>query len=770
MITPTNGKTGHLELVQDKARGKISVSGALEQIHGETIAAVKQLIDHMFASTDDLFYELSKRASTNNEQSLYFDSMREIRIKKEGLRNLFLQSAGGAFNTLLSAKAHAAHKKNNDPMAGLAIVEGDDLEIELALKNMSSRARDSFKSELFELNIRLSELLPTHEVNEDNNPIDPQQISRAFVNACIERLNINIKIRLILFKLFEKHVLKQLGNLYYNVNQMMIANGIMPKLPRREGQSSSPPNTHRTQEEEQSQSASAPEQQATISISPGTLATLMSAIRKESTGKNEPSNVHYHIYTNNPGPQMSPGELASTLTNKQTQIENEISESSPQNLLHDLIQELLVKQSPSKPKSLAQPQEDTINLVAMFFDKVLEDESLPASVQSLICRLQIPVLKTAIKDRRFLSDATHPARKLINTITQAGLQFDESKSIERDGLYRVIADGVRAINNQYTIDDNLFEQVHKSIEKTIEKEKHRSNVVENRTNQTERGKAKIKHARSYTQSVLFERMKSIDLPQTVSEFLSNTWMQVLIITYIKEGHDSAQWVENEQLISDLIWLCEPHSDERSKARSQRIKPEIMARIEKGLSVAIDNPQTRTLRINEIEETIERLVIESSNCEPVSLQGLSDDQKEALGKTETANKSWDEMSAQERLASNREELSNEYYIMAKNLPTGTWVNYQSDTIEEAHITSQKGDGQQTDSKNQVKITRCKLSTKIDANTYIFVNRLGFKTGEKTRRQFAYDMQFGKASILDSTALFDRIMNNIFHRNHKTAKAL
>ena len=212
---------------------------------------------------------------------------------------------------------------------------------------------------------------------------------------------------------------------------------------------------------------------------------------------------------------------------------------------------------------------------------------------------------------------------------------------------------------------------------------------------------------------------------------------MLVITYIKEGKEGALWVENEQLVSDLVWLCKSHSDDRSKARAQRLKPEILARIEKGLELAIDNADTRHGRIEQIEATIDSIV-GGAESGPVEFRTLDLEQKANLGRVEGAEKSWDEMTALERQQSKYEELSSKFYVTAKEVAEGTWVEYQEE------------DG---------KINRCKLSKKIDADTYLFVNRFGFKTLEKSRRQFAYDMQFNKAKILDSTPIFDRVLNGI-----------
>src|SRR5690606_34456318 len=123
----------------------------------------------------------------------------------------------------------------------------------------------------------------------------------------------------------------------------------------------------------------------------------------------------YYLYSSNPGPVMQPPELSSLLTKTQPLVDRQLAGVEPRNIVADIINQLLAKRDPQVPQALEQTEEDVINLVAMFFDQVLEDENLPLAVQSLICRLQIPILKVALHDKTFLVNETHPARRLVNT-------------------------------------------------------------------------------------------------------------------------------------------------------------------------------------------------------------------------------------------------------------------------------------------------------------------------------------------------------------------
>lgn len=773
-------RPGHMELMNHRGREPIQPPRVLEHIRKSVLSSAEQLLAHLFSATDDLFYDLSKRASSNSEQNLYFEAMREIRIKREGIANLYLRSLADLFSSLIEFHKYSDLDEFSQQSAqNLSIVEGDDLEVDLARGNMVSRTRDIFKEELYELSTRLDHLLLQIEVNEDNNPLDPQQLTDVFIEACQDKLDVNIKAKLILYKLFEKHVLKQLGNIYADANQVLMDAGILPKVPKMNDKRvlhGGVQQGHAASEAQPSGTSSPQPTIADFRMGYDTLAMLMTAVR--SAGVQAPNQIYMgqptahansaqngftcYVYTGNPGPVMASPELTSLLSHSQPQFDQQLASSGqPRNIIAEVIQQLLSRNDPNTPNALEQNDENVINLVAMFFDQILADDNLPVAVQSLVCRLQIPILKVALKDRSFFNNPEHPARQLINAMTDAGMGFDETKPLERDPLFKKMVEIVQTINRQYKADDRIFTELQAELERTIERERRKASMVEQRTTQTEAGKSRIKQARTIAQTVMYKQLKDVKLPEVVNEFLTKYWLQVMVITHLKHGAESNEWVTAEQTITDLIWISRPHEDVRSKQRRERLFPELLDRIEAGLVVAIDNPELRAEKVGSLEQTLQSIAattpdpqdfddafdttfeMPAAAPEPEAaapkLAPLNEEQKDALGKGENAPKTWDEMTAVERQQARYEELSGRYYELAKELPEGSWVEYFDD--------------------DSGKKLRCKLTSKIDADTYIFVNRFGFKVLEKSRKQFAYDMQFNRAKLLDTNPLFDRIMGNV-----------
>ena len=757
-MTSDSSDNTKLGVVEPAPRRSAEPPALLAHIQKQSIARTVRLLEDMFAAADDLFYDLSKRASSNNEENLYFESMREIRIRRKGIAASFSQEMKSNFDNLMNAAhPHAGHTEFEE--GRLSIVESDALEIELAASNITSRGRDTYNNELYELTVRLDQSLLLVSVTEDNNPLDPQQICHAFLSSCENNLKLNIKSKLILFKVFETHVIKQLGHVYSDANQILIEAGILPKVPRSMRSRNSDSQKQERQPAYEDIDSEIPEAQddagqqsnnndpnrpLTLQIDLNTLSFLMASARQGGNLLLDHNHLYnYQAYAVNPGPQMATTELANLLTQAQAIVDRQMSSLRPKNVLADIVGKLLSSRNPSVPQSVGQADEEMINLVAMFFDTLLEDENLPIATQTLICRLQIPMLKVALKDKTFLVNPKHPCRRLLNTITEAGLFFDEHRPLEKDQLYAAMVEGVHEVNKNYTTDEAIFAKVDAQISELLDKERRKSQVIERRTHEKEEGKSKVNFARATAQNALYSKMKDTVLPDAINDFLLSTWLQVLIIILIKKGKDSSDWVEAEQTIGDLIWLSQPHIDERSKQRKVRLQDTVLRNLASGLEMAIDSASARAEKIEKIRRILEQISLSKTedDAAELSYRDLTEEERSTLGKKADGSKSWEEMTALERQQSNYAELTSKFYTQAKEMREGTWVEYLEETSG--------------------KRLRCKLSAKISADTYIFVNRLGFKALEKSRREFAYDLQTNKVRRIDVRPMFERVMTSVLH---------
>ncbi len=725
----------YLKMVEGSANSWGRLPPLLRQIKDDALSILLNSLDELFSSCDDLFFDLSSRAVSNAEQNLYFESMRELRVKKAGVINSFRQHYEQGFISLANnVSPFGGNGQEEIGSENLTLVQNDTLEQEVAISGMISKARVNCQEPLYHLTTRLDYLIPRITVDQDNNPLDPERICRSFASAC-ELFDINIKAKIIIFKQFDRLVISRLIRVYSAANELLINAGVLPKISR-------------TIHKQPDDTGKSPVDAIAASAEAGALATgempmqfdfseltnLLASMRRLGLTRLP----NYTSYSSNPGPVMNSTELLGLLSLQQTPLADEPDATlAPVIDLRQLISGLLTSGNAEAPRALQQPDEDVINLVSMFFDFVLDDRNLPVAIQALISRLQIPILKVALKDKSFFNQANHPARKLINAIADASIGWDESEQLKKDKLYTKVFEIVQAINEKYADNEQIFAEKLIALQEFIEQEQHRTSLVERRTSQAIEGQAKTQLAKGAVQKLLFGKLERLELPPAISEFLTEHWQQLLVLIHLKHGEDSPEWLEAMQLIDDLIWASHRQDDAKSLQRLGKMKPVLLQRIAHGLTRISSTAEASQQSIRTIGEILDQL----QTGDRIAMRSITAEQAIALGHTPgSGSKSWQEMTALERQQARYKALTYEFIKKADSLPIGTWVSYED---------SRRG-----------KILRCKLSAKIDvSDSYVFVNRFGFKVMERSRKDFAYDMQQRRAIPLETGVLFDRAMENI-----------
>lgn len=722
----------HIRMVGNSGKFAHALPPYVNQIRDNSISILINCLDELFSGCDDLFFDLSSRAASNSEQNLYFESMRELRVKKHGVINRYKQNIERSFASLTTNDQPLSRQDDPTKLSydNLSIVKNDDLEQEVAISGMISKARNHNQEALYQLTTRLDYLLKSITVTDNNNPLDPQQLCSEFADAC-ELLEISIKAKIIIFKQFDRHIISRFANIYASANNLLVNAGVMPKI------------THSIKKEPAKVSKQDGSQGHNIAeeITPTgqafdffELSNILASVRLTQGINQLPNFFHY---TTNPGPAISAQELVNLLSQIQF-AERPFSDTEQQDKnrknLHDVINQLLARNNPSEPNALKQPDEDVINLVSMFFDFVLDDPSLPVATQALISRLQIPILKVAIRNKGFFSSGNHPARQLVNLIASSSIGCDDHDS--KDKLHKKVSDIVHYINENYVDDETVFESQLQVLTEFVDREQRNANLVEKRTSQAIEGQARTSLAKGRSQALLYEKLEKRQLPSEIMSFLTNQWLQVLIMIHLKDGEESPQWLEALQLVEDISWSCQPHQDSRSIDRLTKLIPELIDKVTNGLHKTIDDPKQLEQQISTLKRALS-----APKSDPKALRPLNAEEASTLGHTPGGgSRSWQEMTAVERQQAKYKTLTYDFIKKAEELPLGTWLIYEE--------------------TSSGKKTRCKLASKIkESDSYVFVNRYGFKVIEKHRKDFAYDMQKSLATPLTNGLLVDRAMSSV-----------
>ncbi len=668
---------------------------SLSQIASDDIT---RLLEHFYSSTDNLLYDLSKRAETSTEAAFYFDAMRELRTARNSSIDALLRDLKEQMNGLAKGQKQPTSIEQN-----LSLLMGNELERVLACETVVNNVKDLYYDELSLLVRRLTPLCPLTLIAGEQFPLSPHWLAHSFAKV-IPALNGNISV--IIFKQFEKHILRQLEPLFTQCNEYLVHHNYIKQDTPFDPLSRSPVpklSDIPTSLDDPLQSLSAPMR---FTLPLHSLRQILANARFQAAND---SSLGYR-YAFNPGPVVPLSILNTALTSQQQQSADVMS-FPLKNQVGDYVQRALEgkENSAQEANALNPYHEDIIQLVGAFFDELLEDEMLTTISQSLICRLQIPVLKVSLRNEVFFTNEQHPAREYINLLTQLSQTLEFIEHPNDDPLYSKLLNSVKRINKRFEINEDIFASELETLKVLEGQERKRADVIELRTCQAEEGKARFSRAKEAASECIEQYVAQQDLHNEIKTFIEEYWHQILVLTFIKEGSGS-QWLLHTQTLNDLLWLDQEHADDRTQNRALELRKTMPERLEAGLSLLhITQEQSQALTENVLAAT----------------QSTSNERSKLVIKK----------TAIDIQRENYASLEQEHFNLARDMEVGTWVKYR---IDSSH-------------------TVCKLASKDTNNHYLFVNRLGMKKINKTRQAFAMDLQNGLVSILGQEPIFDRLMN-------------
>jgi hypothetical protein len=751
---------------------------------------LQQLLQGLFDQVDDALFELADRALSNAEQNMYFESMRAVRIGRRGIEQAVLRDLERGVSSFVAGRPVEVDRRTDrsEDGAALSLVGHDELEEIVAVDTMVAWAEKQYGEQLGLVNARLSALFPQFDVSLRSNPFGPALLCHAF-SAAARSIELDIRARLVLFKLFDRHVVKALEPLYQGINRQLAEEGVLPHL-NRGGQRVAPGVAQgvdasaegvfsdlRALLSEARPQAAAPAARSGL-MAPGLAPTLPRDMLMNLLGHIQQKQVEW-------------------LARQQAAV---VRGAMPQQF--DVLQalnQLLQQQMPERAVSIGQVDDDAINLVSMLFQFILEDRNLAAPIKGLLARLQIPILKVAMVDRSFFGRGGHPARRLLNEVANASLGWSPVVEPERDPFYRYIEQMVDRLASNFVDDVSLFQQELEEFLTFVELDRRRASLIEQRTVDAEAGRARSEAARAEVNALLRARIGSRALPTPVARLLHEGWSNVLFLISVKEGQQSPEWQQALQTVDQLLESIEPVTGPEQRARLMRSLPGLLKSLRSGLGKigfnpfelnqlfadleqihlqrlrkepAAEQPRTPSSMLDEllsrratqpavppvsdlpapaVQPRVQETVQESMDCEAVSLDVEALDRELAASLGELAGP------AAEQAALVEEELP-AFADTAAASGEQPADRLLSDPVQER--IDQLKVGGWVELAQGGAIVRCRLAAIIRATgKYIFVNRAGVKVAENTREGLAQAYRRGELTVLDEGRLFDRALESV-----------
>jgi hypothetical protein len=572
---------GNVVAIGDHLRAKSRMS---RQQSAQVMADCRQLaVDQMSRALagmldrieDDLF-ELASKASERDAQNALLDARTQAREKRNAIQDTFREHFEAFFDRKVNGEAAAPAQPDSRTWDEMSLVNEDQLEGTIALEKMAGKLKESCDAELFALSQRIGFLLDRPELPDDANPFSPATVCAALKDAC-DQIEAGFKVRMTLLAQLERYVATDLQRMYHELNAHLVAHSVLPDVRPRVRRAASPSSRSRSPV-------------AARSAANGAASAGPAFLRAPAQGDMLATFADLLATSAPQGPTVP-----ASFVNELTRMHRELPPVQGAELVN------VVRKMRAAPGSASLGTVDsvTIDLVAMLFDFIFDDEHIPAAAKAHLGRLQIPTLKVALLDKSFFSSKSHPARRLLDLLAEAALGIDHGAT--GDGsVMGMIERVVQRVLDEFVTDQHVFEKVAGEAAAFIE-ERHReeARLVERSARLIEE-REREEDARLAAHDAMARRLAARDwVPPVVRTMLNETWVVALARVHRTEGEQSAMWQALLATADDLLWSVEPKREADDRKKLVTMLPGMLKRLHAGMERAEMPPRSRLEFLGEL---------------------------------------------------------------------------------------------------------------------------------------------------------------------------
>lgn len=566
------------------------------------------LLGDVLEKADDTLFDFVQRADGSLNHQEYFDAMRELRKQRPVCEQRYQDHFVEAFAALERRNPMSINlERSLTESRELSLLSEEQLEEQLSTSMVATALSRLLNPLLHQLNHRLGIVAGGQELDDTRNPIAPAHVAFAFRHA-MQPCDITIRVKVLLFKLYEREMGRGLHTLYGELNRALVEAGIAsenrpsfarPPMMRGDGGGRRPDDGSPPSGQEQDGGGQqggyyrAPETATEQSIF-ASLHDLLEGYRRTQGGPRfggaaggAPTQGGQDGYGGHEGGgaagggglgsteplrALSSDEMLSVLSLFQNDMPEGLRDAvidPEKSVTQRLKQELLsgaerLGLDPSHSRMSA-ADEDAIDLVGMLFDVMLDERDFNTSTRGMMGRLIVPFTKVAMLDRRMFLQKTHPARRLLNALAEACEGNSGEGPQEKELMGRVD----RTINRlvaEFNEDVAIFETLEQEFRDFIDQHRRRVALAERRTAEAQRGRERLEHARA----IALEELRSLserhpELPLALESFLRRYWCHHLTLCALRDDGGSGKYQQAVATGEALAALADGGGDQRVRA-------------------------------------------------------------------------------------------------------------------------------------------------------------------------------------------------------------
>jgi uncharacterized coiled-coil protein SlyX len=273
-----------------------------------------------------------------------------------------------------------------------------------------------------------------------------------------------------------------------------------------------------------------------------------------------------------------------------------------------------------KSKAGTDAEKATVELVALMFQSILEEDRIPPGIRVWFARLQMPVLRMALAEPDFFTKLDHPTRQLIDHMGSCVLGLDAS-GISSAALEVEIKRIVQVIEQYPETGVRVYQRVYEEFQVFLKKHLTQQVTTQKVMGVAERVEQKETLTIQYTIE-LRNQIKDMPVRDDIREFLYKVWAEVLAVSAVRYGPQHEETLLLKKTASDLIWAASAKPNRADRARVISDLPDLLQCLRSGLTLMNVAQPVQEAHI----KTLSAILVEAFMSKT---QAIADDQIQAL---------------------------------------------------------------------------------------------------------------------------------------------
>lgn len=221
-------------------------------------------------------------------------------------------------------------------------------------------------------------------------------------------------------------------------------------------------------------------------------------------------------------------------------------------------------------------------VVQMMFEHLGEDRRLLPALKRQLKAMEPAIHRLAKEDSRFFSDRGHPARQVLDRITQRSLAFQSEADPGWARFMQSVEGATRWLESK-VVDAGTFGELLANLQ---EQWKDQDQGSKQKREEAARALLHAEQRNLLAQKLATEfvdLLQGLDVADFVRDFLKNAWAQVVAEAQLSCEDGESDPHGYRALVDDLVWSVQKSSAQRGRARRLvQMIPGLLQRMREGL--------------------------------------------------------------------------------------------------------------------------------------------------------------------------------------------